>query len=78
MPEGNDAERKTETTRRCRRELGRTLPVGTNDPERLDILAKVCFYTVPTTFTFRALVLKEEGWPYLPAKSKKTKLTVMP
>lgn len=36
------------------------------------------FYTVPTTFTFRALVLKEEGWPYLPAKSKKTKLTVMP
>ena len=36
------------------------------------------FYTEPTRFVFRAVVLRERGWPYLPAKSKKRSLTVVP
>jgi hypothetical protein len=37
------------------------------------------FYTQPTLFVFRAVVLKENGWAYrAPTRSKKLRVTVMP
>lgn len=37
------------------------------------------FYTQPTLFVFRAVVLKESGWAYrAPTRSKKLRVTVMP
>lgn len=35
-------------------------------------------YTRPVDYTFRAVVLKESGFPYLPSKSKKRTVTVTP
>lgn len=35
-------------------------------------------YTRPVDYTFRAVVLKESGFPYLPSKSKKRTVTVKP
>ncbi len=38
----------------------------------------VADYTRPVRYRFRALVLRERGWPYLPAVSRTRSLTVVP
>ena len=38
----------------------------------------VASYTRPVRYRFRAVVLRERGWPYLPAKSRQRRLTVVP
>ncbi|MEZ5156943.1 MAG: carboxypeptidase-like regulatory domain-containing protein [Solirubrobacterales bacterium] len=38
----------------------------------------VADYTRPVRYRFRALVLRERGWPYLPAHSKARRLLVLP
>ncbi len=38
----------------------------------------VANYTKPVRYRFRAVVLRERGWPYLPAKSKVRSLVVVP
>lgn len=36
------------------------------------------FYTQRTQFQFRAVVLRDDTWPYLPAKSKRQRVTIVP
>lgn len=38
----------------------------------------VAHYTKPVRYRFRAAVLRERGWPYLPARSRVRALTVVP
>ena len=38
----------------------------------------VANYTTPVRYRFRAAVLRERGWPYLPARSRVRALTVVP
>ncbi|HET6830834.1 MAG TPA: carboxypeptidase-like regulatory domain-containing protein [Solirubrobacterales bacterium] len=38
----------------------------------------VASYTRPVRYRFRAVVLRERGWPYLPVKSRQRRLTVVP